>query len=98
MVRPAVGGQSWAYLLWSCGPQRRWHDSACMPAWHAQHAMPSGRCSTKVPARLPLWQGLKTKDARFACRERAALLSTLYRGVELAVARGSCGLGPTVLG
>ncbi len=46
----------------------------------------------------PRWQGLKAKDAKFACRERAALLSTLYRGIELAVARGSCGLGPTVLG
>lgn len=43
-------------------------------------------------------QGLKTKEAKFSCRERAALLSTLYRGIELAVARGSCGLGPTVLG
>lgn len=42
-------------------------------------------------------QGL-AKDAKFACRERAGLLAALYRGVELAVARGSSGLGPTILG
>lgn len=46
--------------------------------------------------RLP--QGISSKDVRFACRDRTALLSLLYRGMELAVARGSCGLGPTVLG
>lgn len=45
-----------------------------------------------------LRQGIKGKEAKFAVRERAALLSLLYRGVELAVARGSSGLGPTLLG
>ena len=46
----------------------------------------------------PLRQGLKAKEAKFACRDRAALLSCLYRAVELAGARGSSGLGPTLLG
>lgn len=43
-------------------------------------------------------QGLKTKDAKFAVRDRAALLALLYRGLELGVAAGTCGLGPTLLG
>lgn len=43
-------------------------------------------------------QGLSSKDVKFACKERPALLSLLYHSIELAVARGSCGLGPTVLG
>jgi glutamate synthase domain-containing protein 2 len=32
-------------------------------------------------------QGLSTQDAKFACRERAALLSQLYMFMEAAVAR-----------
>ena len=55
-----------------------------------------GHKMVRWPPFNPL-QGL-AKDAKFACRERAGLLAALYRGVELAVARGSSGLGPTLLG
>ena len=49
------------------------------------------------PAAAPLKQGLP-KDARFACRERAALLSALYLAVEQAGARGNSLLAPNLLG
>ena len=76
----------------------------CCGADGLRHSWLPRRCllsllSLLCPAGLvqPL-QGLSSKDVKFACKERAALLSLLYRGVELAVARGSCGLGPTLLG
>jgi DnaJ family protein C protein 13 len=43
-------------------------------------------------------KGLSARDARFACRERGALLSALYAAVGAAAARGQSGLGPTLLG
>ncbi|GAB4814092.1 hypothetical protein N2152v2_001138 [Parachlorella kessleri] len=43
-------------------------------------------------------KGLKSKDAKFACKERAALLSALYQNISFAAARGVSGLGPTILG
>jgi hypothetical protein len=54
-------------------------------------------CQLSAASRPPP-QGLGSKDVKLACKERAALLSLLYRCVELAVARGTCGLGPTLLG
>lgn len=43
-------------------------------------------------------QGLNSKDAKFACKDRAALLTVLYQTVAAAVARGTSGIGPTFLG
>lgn len=43
-------------------------------------------------------QGLKSKDAKFACKDRAALLSALCFNISIATARGLSGLGTTVLG
>jgi hypothetical protein len=59
-------------------------------------------CTLSIaPMRLPLTnsqQGLKSKDARFACKDRAALLTVLYQNITISVARGMSGLGPTLLG
>ena len=65
-------------------------------AMSASLLSPAEPCCACWPVATP--QGLSSKDVKFACKERAALLSLLYRGIELAVARGSCGLGPTLLG
>lgn len=43
-------------------------------------------------------KGLKSRDAKFACKDRAALLEALYRAVAAATIRGSSGLGPSLLG
>lgn len=78
-------------------------EAACCASRSQTHAFSRTRStcafsqsSSCIPSNS-FQQGLG-KDSKFACRERAGLLAALYRGVELAVARGSSGLGPTLLG
>lgn len=70
----------------------------CLWGWLLFSWRPNQSSEHAAAAVAPRAQGLKAKDVRFACRDRAALLSVLYRAVEAAVARGASGLGPTLLG
>lgn len=93
-VAAAAARMPWAYRIPE--PTSRWVRQAAVrrEAPLQTHARP---LLTGCPPLRPL-QGLKAKDAKFACKDRAALLSALYQAVALAAARGTSGLGSTVLG
>jgi DnaJ family protein C protein 13 len=43
-------------------------------------------------------KGIKSRDAKFACKDRAAFLTALYDAIADAASRGSSGAGQTLLG
>lgn len=43
-------------------------------------------------------KGIKSRDAKFACKDRAAFLTALYDAIAHAAARGISGAAPTLLG
>jgi DnaJ family protein C protein 13 len=43
-------------------------------------------------------KGIKSRDAKFACKDRAAFLTALYDAIADAAARGISGAAPTLLG
>ena len=83
--------------LVSAGIPHHSHLHTCTHAFLCVDPVAASDAAASAPLLPPTEQGLP-KDARFACTERAALLSALYLAVEQAGARGNSLLAPTLLG
>ena len=101
-VRVRVGNVAWVVRSNPARPRQQQQQQQQHQACRCQPSHPPPAACV-LPCVMPAClracvQGLNSKDARFACRDRAAVLCALYGSIGSAAARSICSLAPSILG